>query len=610
VPAGAARTSELSRTAGAIVYRRLLGYVRAHARELGAVALAMVVYAATDTGFAALMKPMLDGSFVAKDHDVIRLIPLALIGLFLIRGIAGFVSTYGMTWVGRSVIRALREQLFSQMLRLPMGFFESTTSGQLIAKLTYDVEQVAQAATDALTTIVRDTLTVLGLLAWMFYLNGWLALVFLVVGPFIAALMRLVGLRFRRLSVGIQDSIGDVAHVAEEVVEGQRVVKTFGGDAYERERFRRANDANRRLQMKLSATAALSVPVVQLVAACALAGIVYLATLQPMLERVTVGTFMSFIVAMMMLLAPIKRLTAVNNTLQKGIAAAQSVFVVLDERPEPDTGSHTLTRARGEIRFEDVSFAYSPAGGSVLRHIDLDIAPGETVALVGRSGSGKSTLVSLLPRFYEVQSGRIRLDGTELKELTLSSLREQIALVGQHVTLFNDTIACNIAYGRLGGKAGEAEIIAAAEAAHAMEFIRELPQGLQTLVGANGVRLSGGQRQRLAIARALLKNAPVLILDEATSALDTESERYIQAALEPLMHGRTTLVIAHRLSTVERAERIVVLDAGRIVESGTHAKLLSRGGLYASLHRMQFQAEAGSEVAAGSGRGHTEARAG
>lgn len=610
MPAGAASTLELSRTAGAIVYRRLLGYVREHARALGAAALAMVVYAATDTGFAALMKPMLDGSFVAKDHDVIRLIPLALIGLFLIRGVAGFVSSYGMTWVGRSVIRALREQLFSQMLRLPMGFFESTTSGQLIAKLTYDVEQVAQATTDALTTIVRDTLTVLGLLAWMFYLNGWLALVFLVVGPFIAALMRLVGLRFRRLSVGIQESIGDVAHVAEEAVEGQRVVKTFGGDAYERERFRRANDANRRLQMKLSATAALSVPVVQLVAACALAGIVYLATLQPMLERVTVGTFMSFIVAMMMLLAPIKRLTAVNNTLQKGIAAAQSVFAVLDEQPEPDTGSHTLTRARGEIRFEDVSFAYSTADGSVLRHIDLDIAPGETVALVGRSGSGKSTLVSLLPRFYEVQSGRIRLDGTELKELTLSNLREQIALVGQHVTLFNDTIACNIAYGRLGGKAGEAETIAAAEAAHAMEFIRELPQGLQTLVGENGVRLSGGQRQRLAIARALLKNAPVLILDEATSALDTESERHIQAALEPLMHGRTTLVIAHRLSTVERAERIVVLDAGRIVESGTHAKLLSRGGVYASLHRMQFQEEAGSEVAAGSGRGHAEARAG
>ena len=553
----------------------------------------MVVFAITETGFAALMKPLADGSFVAKDAAIIRMMPLWLIGLFLIRGIAEFISTYGMSWMGRKVVNDLRDLMFRHLLLLPASFYDNNSSGQLLSKLIYDVEQVAQASTSAITVIVKDTLTVVGLVAWMLYLNVMLALVFLLTGPFIAYLVLYINRRFRRISTRIQHSMGNITHVAEEAIGAQRVIKTYGAQQHEATQFERTSEANRHLNMKMTATSASSTALVQLVTASALAAIVYFATLDSMLASVSVGSFMSFIAAMVLMLGPMKRITTINSTIQRGIAAAESVFAFLDSSPEPDTGTRSLARAQGTIEYRQVSFSYDKNKGKVLHDINFTVQPGQTVALVGRSGSGKSTLVNLLPRFYNISNGNITLDGFDIRELRLADLRNQIALVSQEVTLFNATIAHNIAYGRLEA-ASEREIVEAAEAAHAMEFIRPLPQGLNTLVGENGVLLSGGQRQRLAIARALLKNAPILILDEATSSLDTESERYIQAGLERLMRARTTLVIAHRLSTIEKADIIIVLHAGRIIEQGKHSELLARNGHYAALHKMQFRGDAAS----------------
>jgi len=567
-------------------YRRLLGYALPHWPVFLVAVLAMGVFAATETVFAWMMKPLLDESFVAKDPDWIRWIPLLLIGLFAVRGVAGFVSSYGMAWVGRTVIYKLRRELFDQLLRLPAAFYDNAASGQLISKLTYNVEQVSQAATNAITIVIRDTLSAAFLLGLMFYHSGTLTLIFLIAGPFIAIVVVRVSKRFRKVSGRIQDSMGDVTHVTQETIEGHRVVKTFGGEDYERGHFDRVNRNNLRQQLKLTATTATSVPFIQLLAACALAGIIFLAT-QSTSEIRTAGSFASFLTAMLLLLPPLKRLTTVNAALQKGIAAADSVFELLDAPPERDTGTRRLTRARGAVEYRHVSFRYRSGAEPVLQDVSFRVEPGQTVALVGRSGSGKSTLVNLLPRFYEVSAGSILLDDIPIGELRLADLRDQIALVSQHVTLFNDTVARNIAYGRLEA-ASAADIERAAEAAHALEFIRELPQGFDTVVGENGVLLSGGQRQRLAIARAILKDAPVLILDEATSALDAESEQQVQAGLEKLMEGRTTLVIAHRLSTVERADRILVLDQGRVVEAGSHRELLARNGQYAALYRLQF----------------------
>lgn len=570
------------------LYKRLLRYVKPYWPAFTAVVLTMVVYAATETGVAALMKPLMDGSFVERDPQTIKLIPFVIIGLFIIRGLADFFTTYGLGWISRNVIKTLREEMFNKLLVLPATFYDHSTSGQLMSKLLYDVEQVASAATDAVLTIIRDSLTIIGLLAWMFYLNGFLSLFILVTVPFIALLVYFVSIRFRRISKNIQNSMGNVSHVSGEIIEGHREIKTFGGQDYESKRFDKVNQGNRRQQMKKIATDAISQPLTALIAAVGLSLVIYIATLPEMLEQITVGGFISFITAMMMLLTPLKRLTKVNAKLQAGVAAAESIFNLLDEHPEVDDGKLGLERAKGHIEYHNVSFRYSENKGKVLDNVSFEAKPGQTVAFVGHSGSGKTTLVSLLARFYNINSGLITVDGLDIQQLKLTDLRRQMSLVNQQVVLFNDTIANNISYGQP-GKVSEETIIEAAKSAHAWDFIQRLPEGLQTQVGENGVLLSGGQRQRLAIARALLRDAPILILDEATSALDSEAERHIQAALETLMQQRTTLVIAHRLSTIEKADLIVVMHNGEILETGTHAELLAKGKHYAELHRLQFQ---------------------
>lgn len=569
------------------LYFRLLNYVKPYWRIFSASVLGTAVVAATEPLVAALMKPMLDGTFVNKDQAMMRMVPAIIILIFLVRGIGSFISTYAISWVGNKLVMDLRSEMFRKLLSLPTRYYDDHATGNLISKLAFDVTQVTQAATVVVTVAVRDSIVLIGLIGWLFYLNWKLTLLTLLMAPVIALIIRIISNRMRTNSRDSQQAMGDITQVIEESVSAHKVVKLFGGQQYESQRFNEQANWVRRFAMKQAAAGAANVPIVQMVAAVALAVVVYLATLQSNTDEVTVGGFVSFIVAMLMLTAPLKRLTGVSEFLQRGLAAAESVFALLDTDSEIDTGMETIGRVRGELQFDNVQFSYAPDVRPALQNITLHIRAGENIALVGASGSGKTTLANLVPRFYIPSGGTIFLDGHNLAELTLASLRANIALVSQEVVLFNDTVSANIAYGQM-REVSEAEIIAAAQAAHAMEFIGEWPQGLNTLVGERGVKLSGGQRQRIAIARAILKDAPILILDEATSALDSESERHVQSALETLMQGRTTLVIAHRLSTIEKANRIVVLQKGEIVEIGSHRELLEKGGAYAQLHRIQF----------------------
>jgi len=569
------------------IYRRLLSYVLPYWKIFILSVIGMAVFGSTDAAFAAIMKVITGAGFVEKDPETIRWIPFMIIGLFVIRVIAGFFSNYGMSWIARNVIKTLRGSMFNQLLRLPVTYFETSSSGVILSKLLYDVEQVAAASSQAITILIRDTVTIIALMGWMFYISWSLTIIFLILAPILAIIIVFVSKRFRTLAKRIQSSMGNISHVSEEAIEGQRVIKIFGGQEYEARQFDAVNEYNRRQTMKVAATTAISTPLVQLIVAIAFAAIVYLATMPGLREIIGVDTFVSFMMAMLMLMQPIRRLTSVNALLQQGIAAAQSVFDFMDMEQEQYLEGTEISAAKGHIIFEHASFSYNEDKASVLDDINLEIKAGESVAFVGRSGAGKTTLVNLIPRFYEIKQGKLTLDGTDIRDIKLGSLRSQIALVSQHVTLFNDTIAHNIAYGSL-DTATEDDVIRAARTAHAMEFIEQMPEGIHTQVGEDGVLLSGGQRQRLAIARAILKNAPILILDEATSALDNESERYIQQALDELMKDRTTLVIAHRLSTIERVDKIVVMDKGRIVEQGNHQELLAKDEIYAKLYNMQF----------------------
>ena len=576
-------TETQANTSGAAVYRRLLSYVRPYTKAFILAIMGMILFAATEAAFARIIQPLFDDGFVKKDPTVLQWIPLVIIAIFAVRIVGSFLSDYCMAFVARSVIRDLRKQLFNQLLRLPVTFYDTSSSGALLSKMVYDVEQLAEASSSVITVLVRDSLTIIALLFMLMYYSTWLTLILVAITPVLVGLVTYISKRFRKLSHRIQTSMGNVSTVSEEVIEANREIKIFGGQAYETGQFNKINNHNRRQFLRMAVTNALSSPIIQFIVAIAFALMIFFA----FKLELQVGEFGSYLTAMLLLMQHAKRLTTINATLQRGIAAAQSVFDFLDRVPEPDEGHQRLEKVQGQIKYTQLSFRYTPQGDEVLHDINLLIEPGQNVAFVGRSGAGKTTLVSLLPRFYDPSSGQIQLDGHDIRELTLENLRSHMALVSQHVTLFNDTIAHNIAYGAL-DSASEEDIRRAAKAAHALEFIEKLPEGMQTMVGENGVLLSGGQRQRLAIARAILKDAPVLILDEATSALDTESERFIQSALEELMQNRTTLVIAHRLSTIEQADVIVVMDKGRIVETGSHAELLAKNGQYAALHRLQF----------------------
>lgn len=569
------------------LYARLLGYVRPYWIAFAVSVVCMALTAAAEPAFPAIMKALLDGGFNGQDPDAIWFYPLAIVLLFVMRGIFGFIADYAFAWAANNVVLDLRRAMFGRLLALPTRFFDNQSSGALISKVAYDVQGVTQAATNVITVFVRDSLTVLGLLAWLLWLNWVLTLIVLGMLPLIALIVRLSSRRIRESARGAQTAMGSIAHTLEETIEAHKVVKIFGGQDYEMGRFEAACRKQRRQNMRNIVAASLVSPMTQVLTAMALGIVIAIALNDSAAQRTTVGGFMGFVTAMLMLLAPLKRLTDVNAPLQRGLAAAESVFQLIDQDAERDAGTIEIARAHGRIDFDQLGFGYPDREQKVLQRFDLSIAPGETVALVGASGSGKTTLAHLLARFYSPTSGRILLDGHDIQNVKLASLRANMALVSQDVVLFNDSVAANIAYGAMRGASRE-DIEAAARAAQAFDFIQAMPEGFDTLIGENGVKLSGGQRQRLAIARALLKDAPVLILDEATSALDTESERQVQAALEVLMKNRTTLVIAHRLSTIERADRIVVMDRGRIAEIGRHADLLAAGGMYANLYNSQL----------------------
>ncbi|HEB26633.1 MAG TPA: lipid A export permease/ATP-binding protein MsbA [Porticoccus sp.] len=577
-------TTSATDTDGWSTYSRLLTYSVRYWHYFVISMLGFAAYAGTQSALAHMMKYFVDG-LESKDPGLATFIPLAVIAISIVRGLGFFFGNYFMSKISLSLVNDLRKQMFDHMMNLPSAYHDACNSGELVSMITYNVNQVTNAATNAVKVIFREGFTVIALLGYLLYQNWQLTLVFLLVTPVLAGLIVYTSKIFRRMSEKMQASMGQVTHISNEAIQGYRLVRSYGGEAYEQQRFHGASNSNTDQGIKFSRVAAIQTPVFQFLLSLAIAALMFLVLY--MATETSAGELVAYVVAAGLLAKPVRQLSEVNSTIQRGIAAAESIFTLLDEEQERNSGSVVVDRVSGRIELREINFEYE-AGKSVLHDINLIIEPGETVALVGRSGSGKSTLASLLLRFYEIDSGKILLDEVELRDLDIACLRRQIALVNQQVVLFNDTVARNIAYGQLADVDDEA-IIKAATDAHAMEFIEGLPEGLQTIIGEDGTRLSGGQRQRLSIARALLKDAPILILDEATSALDTESERNIQDALDKVMQGRTTIVIAHRLSTIENADRIVVMDKGRIVEQGSHAELLAKTGHYDKLHSLQFQ---------------------
>ncbi|RJG02015.1 lipid A export permease/ATP-binding protein MsbA [Noviherbaspirillum sedimenti] len=566
--------------------KRLVGMLAPYKGRLALALLGMALTATTEPALAAMMKLLLDKGFSGKPSFSLWAVPAFVVGIFLLRGVSTFLTTYMISWVSTRLQNRLREAMFGRLLDVPLGYYARSSVGQVINSMMFEVQQIVDMLKNVLTAMIRDSLTVVGLLSYLFWLNWRLTLVTLVLIPLIAGVVRLTGKRYRRLTTTFLEINAELTQVIEETTRAVQVIKIFGGQHYEKTRFERRADKLRGFAMRMASTFAATVPVTQVMTACAVSVVIVIALLQAGEGQATVGGFASFITAMLMLLTPLKHLAEINGPLQRGLAAAENVFGLIDAAPERTGGKALPGRAAGRLDFIDVGFAYPGQERAALTGVNLSIQPGETVAFVGTSGGGKSTLVNLVPDFYTPTAGEIRLDGEAVGQLALESLRAQIAMVSQNVVLFDDTVAANIAYGDV--QPDRARIAAAVRAAHLEDVIANLPQGLETSVGNNGMRLSGGQRQRLAIARAIYKDAPILILDEATSALDTESERAVQAALDELMHGRTTLVIAHRLSTIERADRIVVLDGGRIAETGTHAALLEKNGIYAKLYQLQF----------------------
>ena len=568
------------------IYKRLLGYTGRYKWFLGAALLGMIVEASAGYGFVRLMDPLVNRGFVQPEPYMATFLPLAIIGLFVMRSLATFVSDYGMARTGRSVVRDLREQVLSKYLRLPSSHFDAEATPIMVSRLNFDTEQVTQASADALKTIVADSLTIVAMFILMLQMSVKVTLALVIIAPLIGVIVSFVGKRYRKISGGIQDGMGKMAHSAEQSLSAQQDVKVHGAQALETSRYAKLANRILGLNMKVETTRALASGTVQFLAAFALAAIVWVATREALGGRLNAGQFVTLMTSMMAIIPSLRRITSIQTQISRGVAAAERLFGVLDAPEEQDRGQIAIARARGELVFDHVSLSYSGHDGLVLSDISFSAQPGTVTAIVGRSGSGKTSLVRLVPRFYEPTAGTVTLDGVPLDQYRLADLRRQIALVGQKVMLFDDSIGTNIAYG---AKADPAKLRAAAEAANAWEFIERLPQQMDTAIGENGALLSGGQRQRLAIARAILRDAPILILDEATAALDNESERLVQNALQRLMPDRTTLVIAHRLSTIEHADQVLVLDHGKLVEQGTHAELLARGGLYAHLHGMQFR---------------------
>ncbi|WP_086953637.1 lipid A ABC transporter ATP-binding protein/permease MsbA [Xenorhabdus innexi] len=568
-------------------FRRLWPIITPFKAGLLVAAVALVINAAGDTLMLSLLKPLLDEGFGKADMSVLKWMPLVVIGLMLMRGISGFVSSYCISWVSGKVVMQMRRRLFNHMMGMPVAFFDQQSTGTLLSRITYDSEQVASSSSGALVTVVREGASIIGLFALMFYYSWELSLILIVIAPIVAGVIRLVSVRFRRISKNMQNSMGLVTTSAEQMLKGHKEVLIFGGQKVETARFNKVSNHMRQQGMKMVSADSISDPIIQLIASFALAFILYAASFPEIMGALTAGKITVVFSSMIALMRPLKSLTNVNAQFQRGMAASQTLFAILDMEQEKDEGKREIKKAKGDIEFRDVTFCYPTKDHPALKNISMAIPAGKTIALVGRSGSGKSTIANLLTRFYDVSEGSISLDGHDLREYTLSSLRNQIALVSQNVHLFNDTVANNIAYASEGQFSRE-EIERAAEMAYAMDFIKKMDNGLDTMIGENGVLLSGGQRQRIAIARALLRDSPILILDEATSALDTESERAIQSALDELQKNRTSLVIAHRLSTIESADEIIVIEDGNIIERGNHTVLLEKNGAYAQLHRMQF----------------------